>query len=129
MNYLPIKSLAGLLNLLVIMGAALFLTAGSTDYMAAWYYLAMFFGCVIVITVYIFIYDKQLLQSRLKVGAMAEKRKTQKIIQAIASVGFLGMYLIAGFDYRFGWSQMWPSIAQLSLGMVFIAMALLFVVF
>lgn len=88
MNSLAIKSLLGLLNLALIMGLVLFLSAGTIHYQQAWVYLIIFFVGVAAISIYLFLKDKRLLQSRLKIGPTAEKRKAQKWIQGIASIGF-----------------------------------------
>jgi protein-S-isoprenylcysteine O-methyltransferase Ste14 len=126
---LALKSALGLLNLAVMMCLATFLPAGTIDYPEAWCYLAIFFAGVIGITIYILKNDKPLLQSRLKGGASAEKRSFQKVVQAVASLGFLGLYVIAGFDQRFHWSKVptWIVIAA-DLLLVF-TMLLFFIVF
>lgn len=126
---LALKSILGMLNLVVMMGVALFLPAYTLHYLQAWIYMAVFFGGVSIITVYIFIYDKRLLQSRLKVGSMAEPRKAQKVIQGIASLGFIGMYIISGFDYRYQWSGVPQWLWVSSDVLLLVAMLLLFLIF
>jgi hypothetical protein len=42
--------------------------------------------------------------SRLKAGAVAEKKKSQKLIQALANIFFCLVFIIAGIDYRLHWS-------------------------
>ncbi|MGZ3951700.1 MAG: methyltransferase family protein [Flavisolibacter sp.] len=126
---LAIKSLLGLINLALMMCLAIFLPAGTIHYIEAWYYLLIFFAGVLAISIYIFINDKRLLQSRLKAGAAAEKRLFQKWVQGLASVGFLGMYLLAGFDHRFQWSHVPSWLIVMSDVMVVIAMLLFFIVF
>ncbi|MGZ3879927.1 MAG: methyltransferase family protein [Flavisolibacter sp.] len=126
---LAIKSLLGLINLALMMCLAIFLPAGTIHYIEAWFYLLIFFAGVIVISIYIFINDKRLLQSRLKAGAAAEKRLFQQWVQGLASVGFLGMYLLAGFDHRFQWSHVPPWLIFIADVMLVIAMLLFFIVF
>ncbi len=58
-----------MLFLFAVMGAVLFLTGMGFSYPPAWLYLAAFFIPVLVITIYIFLYDKRLLQSRLATGS------------------------------------------------------------
>jgi protein-S-isoprenylcysteine O-methyltransferase Ste14 len=129
MKKLALKTILGMLNLFAMMGLAIFLPAGTFSYPQAWCYLAVFFGGVTVITVYIFINDRSLLQSRLKVGATAEKRTAQQIIQAAASIGFIGMYVVSGFDRRFGWSCTPGWLWIFSEVMLAITWALFFTVF
>jgi len=126
---LALKSALGLLNLAMVMYLAIFLPSGSIYYPEAWSYLAIFFAAVIGISLYIFRNDKALLQSRLKGGATAEKRSLQKLVQAVASLGFVGLYIIAAFDHRFHWSHVpqWVVIAP-DLVLLF-TMLLFFIVF
>jgi protein-S-isoprenylcysteine O-methyltransferase Ste14 len=123
-----LKSTLGLLSL-VMMCLAIFLPAGTVYYPEAWCYLVIFFTGVISISIYIFRNDKALLQSRLKGGATAEKRSLQKLVQAVASLGFVGLYIIAAFDHRFHWSHVpqWVVIAP-DLVLLF-TMLLFFIVF
>jgi hypothetical protein len=74
-----------MLFLLLAMGAAIFLPAGTLKYPPAWVYLAIFFVCVFGITLYLFLFDKHLLKSRLAAGPVAEPTRTQKIIQPISA--------------------------------------------
>lgn len=97
---LLLKSLSGILFLLAVMGLALFVPFGSMNYELAWVYLIVFSFCVTGITVYLFLFDKQLLKSRLAVGPVAEARVAQKIIQTIAGVLFLSIYILSALDYK-----------------------------
>jgi protein-S-isoprenylcysteine O-methyltransferase Ste14 len=126
---LALKSALGLLNLAVVMCLDIFLPAGSIYYPEAWSYLAIFFAGIIGISVYIFRNDKALLQSRLKVGATAEKRPFQKGVQAVASLGFIGLYAAAGFDHRFRCSQVPQWVVVASDVMLMFTMLLFFIVF
>ncbi|MCX6304001.1 MAG: isoprenylcysteine carboxylmethyltransferase family protein [Bacteroidetes bacterium] len=128
-KHLAIKTILGFLNLLVMMGLSIFIPPGTLHYNQAWYYLVIFFGGALIITVYVFINDKNLLQSRLQVGSMAEKRRAQKIIQGIASAGFIGMYIISGFDQRCKWSDVPGWLWIFSDALLISAMILLFVIF
>lgn len=129
MKYLALKSFLGMINLMVIMGVCIFWPAGTFQFIPAWIYLAVFFSSVSIITIYIFIKDKRLLQSRLKVGSVAEKRIAQKIIQGFASLGFIGMYIIAGFDRRMHWSVMPDSVWMTADVILLFVMLMLFIVF
>jgi protein-S-isoprenylcysteine O-methyltransferase Ste14 len=108
---LLIQSLAGMLFLLISMGAAIFLPVGSLKYLLAWIYLTIFFVLVLWITLYLFLFDKHLLKSRLAAGPVAEPTLTQKIIQSAAALAFLGIFITSGFDHRDHWSMVPPSIS------------------
>lgn len=103
---LLIQTVLGFLNLFLILSLSLFLSAGTLNYPQAWVYLFIFFFFTFAITIYLFLKDKKLLESRLKVGPISEQRVSQKIIQSLASVGFVGMYFLAGLDFRFQWSSL-----------------------
>jgi protein-S-isoprenylcysteine O-methyltransferase Ste14 len=105
MNNLIRKTILGFIRLFVILGILLFLPAGSIKFWQAWVYLGAFFGCTFFLTAYLVKYDQKLLESRLNAGSMAEKEKSQKIIQAFASLFFIGLFVISGLDFRFHWSQ------------------------
>jgi len=111
------------------MGVALFVSYGSLHYELAWVYLILFFICVTGITVYLFLFDKHLLKSRLGAGPVAETRTTQKIIQSIAGLSFLAIYILSALDYKNKCSNV-PLLFSYSSDVVCIlAFALLFYVF
>jgi protein-S-isoprenylcysteine O-methyltransferase Ste14 len=56
---------------------------------------------------------------------MAEKTRSQKMIQAVASVTFLATLVVPALDHRFGWSRVpWPAVV---VGDVFTALGFLIV--
>ncbi len=111
MKNLGTKALVGLLQLLLTVGVALFVPAWSLDFWEAWLYLLFFGLSAGIITLYLWQKDPTLLERRVKAGPGAEKGTTQKIIQTCASLLFLALMLIPGFDHRFGWSEVpWPLV-------------------
>ncbi len=111
MRHLNLKALAGLLNLLVILGLALFLPAWTLRYWQAWTFLAVFGGCVTAITVDLMRHDRGLLERRVRVGPTAELRTSQKIVQSFASLIFLALFVVPATDHRLGWSSVPPYVA------------------
>jgi protein-S-isoprenylcysteine O-methyltransferase Ste14 len=126
---LIVKSFAGMLFLLSTMAIALFLPYGSFAWPLAWAYLAVFFAPVLLITGYLFLFDKRLLQSRLAVGPLAEPTVYQKIVQGAAGLLFLGIYVISAFDHRFRWSGVPLAISWVSAGLCLLAFVFVFFVF
>jgi protein-S-isoprenylcysteine O-methyltransferase Ste14 len=126
---LIIKSFAGLLFLLFIMGIALFVPYRSFNYNLAWLYLFVFTVSVISITVYLFLFDKHLLKSRLAAGPIAETRTTQKIVQSVAGVAFLGIFVLSAFDHKYKWSHVPLLFSYLADLICAIAFVILFYVF
>lgn len=129
MNKLIVRSILGLIFLVFVLALALFLSAGSLDYWQAWVYLGVFSSCVLLITLYLAKYDQRLLESRVKAGPVAEVEKSQKIIQSLASLFFIGLFIVPGLDFRFGWSKVSPVLSLVADGLVVLSLFLVFLVF
>jgi protein-S-isoprenylcysteine O-methyltransferase Ste14 len=67
--------------------------------------LGLFSGSSLAITVYLARKDPALLQRRTQAGPFAEKERSQKIIQGLASISFLSTVVVPALDHRFGWSH------------------------
>lgn len=104
MNNLMLKTVLGFSALLLVLGLMLFIPAGTVRFWQAWLYLAVFFGSCFLITLYLVNYDQRLLAARVDAGPTAEKEKGQQVIQSFASLIFIGLYLVAGLDFRYHWS-------------------------
>jgi protein-S-isoprenylcysteine O-methyltransferase Ste14 len=89
----------------IVMGAVLFLPAGTFDYWQAWVFVGVFFACTVAITAWMAVADPELLERRMSAGPAAEKETTQKIIMAFAFVSFAGLAVVPALDRRFGWSE------------------------
>src|SRR6202167_3368418 len=98
------RASGGLLFVLLVMAALLFLPAWTLSYWQAWAFLAVFGVSAIAITVYLTKKDPKLLERRVYAGPTAEKEISQKIIQSITSLGFVAMLVIPALDHRFVWS-------------------------
>jgi protein-S-isoprenylcysteine O-methyltransferase Ste14 len=126
MSKLILQSIMGIAFLMVCLALALFLSAGSLAFRQAWVYLAVFFICTLLITLYLARYDQKLLASRVSGGPTAEVRRSQQIIQGLAGLSFVALYVVAGLDFRFRWSSV-PSLVSL-LGEAFVILGF-FIVF
>jgi protein-S-isoprenylcysteine O-methyltransferase Ste14 len=91
--------------LLVSLAALLFVPAWTTHFWQAWVYLFIFALSSASITAYLWSKDPELLERRVNAGPVAEKEKSQKLIQAFASLAFLGEMIIPSLDHRFSWSH------------------------
>ena len=105
MSSLAVKSIRGFLQLVVFMGVALFAPAWTIHYWQAWIYLTVFAGASAFIPAYLWEHDPKLLERRVNAGPAAEKEKSQKLIQTLASVAFLGLMILPSIDHRFAWSH------------------------
>jgi protein-S-isoprenylcysteine O-methyltransferase Ste14 len=103
-NSLAARTILGFVQLLLILGVLLFAPAWTLDFWQAWVYLAVFFGCAGLITAYLWKTDRLLLERRVTAGPRAEASGYQRLIQILASVAFVGMFVVASLDHHFGWS-------------------------
>ena len=87
---------------LVIVIAILFLPAGSLNYYNGWMFIALLFLPMLSLGAVLLIKSPDLLEKRIGVK---EKEKTQKGVVAFSAFMFMIGFIIAGFDYRFGWSN------------------------
>ena len=129
MNNLIARSILGLLFLVLVLALALFLSAGTLQFWQAWVYLAVFSVCVILITLYLAKNDPRLLARRVQAGPAAETQKGQQIIQSLASVFFIALFVVSGLDHRFGWSNVSSAISLLADGVVALSLFFVFLVF
>jgi protein-S-isoprenylcysteine O-methyltransferase Ste14 len=119
----------GLAQLLLALLLFLFLPAGSLGYWQGWLYIALFGVSVSAITWWLQRNDPELLRRRLVAGPSAEKDPRQKLIQAIASVAFIGIFIVAGLDHRFRWSTVPTGLVLLGDFLVVLGLWLVFLTF
>ena len=118
---LYIKLATQSLLFLFVLGALLFLPAGTFNYWEAWVFIAVFFACNLPITIWLAINDPRLLERRMRAGPTAEKEKSQKIIVTIAFLSFAGEVLLPALDHRFGWSDVPTSVVILGNALIAIS--------
>ena len=92
------KFLAGL----VLMGLVLFLPAGTWNYSNAWLFLGLLFIPMLILGIVLFLKAPELLEKRLQ---SKEKESTQKGVVAVSGLMFIGSFVLAGLDFRFGWTN------------------------
>jgi protein-S-isoprenylcysteine O-methyltransferase Ste14 len=129
MTELNKKASLGLVWLIHVMAAMTFLPAWTVDYWQAWILLAVFFACTVSIDLYLVKNDPKLLERRLKAGPGSEQEKSQKIIQAMAMVAFVAIFVFSALDHRFGWSPVPPYVCVLGDALVAVGLYLVFLVF
>jgi protein-S-isoprenylcysteine O-methyltransferase Ste14 len=110
-THLALRAVAGLGWLLAVLGLLIFVGAGSRAYWQGWAYLGTFALSIALITIYLWRHDRALLARRLQAGPTAERTWTQRCIQALATIAFLGIIGLPALDHRFGWSTVPPLVA------------------
>lgn len=102
------RALFGVATFLTALWILLFLPAWSLYFWQAWIFWLVFSIPVLLITLYFLKRDPDLIQRRLSGGPAAERERSQKIIQAFASVFFIAEIVVPALDHRFHWSDVPP---------------------
>ena len=99
---LLISALTKFLAGIVLMGLVLFLPAGTWNYSNAWLFLGLLFIPMLILGIVLFLKAPELLEKRLQ---SKEKESTQKGVVAASGLMFIGAFVLAGLDFRFGWTN------------------------
>jgi protein-S-isoprenylcysteine O-methyltransferase Ste14 len=123
------KAFGGLLSLLLVMAALLFLPAWTPSYWQAWALLAVFGSSAVAITLYLMKKDPKLLERRVYAGPTAEKETSQKVIQAITSIEFAAILVVSALDHRFAWTPLPPYVSLAGDALVALGFLIIFFVY
>ena len=88
---IALQSIASGLIGLVVFGLLVFWPAGTFDYWQGWLSLGIFAASTVGFTVYLAIYDRPLLERRLKAGPQHEREWSQKIIVSLVLLAFFAL--------------------------------------
>lgn len=99
---LLVKTIKVFLLGLLLTAAMLFLPAGTLAYQGAWFFMALLFTPIFIMGIVLFIKNPELLRKRLE---MKEREKEQKSVVAMSGLLLVVSFIVAGLDFRFGWSQ------------------------
>lgn len=92
------KYLAGL----ILVGLILFLPAGTLAYPNGWLFCGLLFVPMLILGIVLFLKAPGLLEKRLK---SRETQSQQKQVVGAAALMFVGGFVLAGLDFRFGWTR------------------------
>lgn len=109
-----IKFLCGV----ILVGALVFLPAGTLRFFGGWLFMALMFVPMLVMGIVMLLKAPELLKSRLD---GKEKRGAQKGVVDFSAFMFLVGFLVSGFDFRFGWSSVPEWLVALSSVVFFIS--------
>ena len=87
----------------VMFGTMLFLPAGTLRYPGAWLLMAVLLLPMLLMGIVMYFKSPALLEKRLD---PREKQGAQKGVIAGSAVMFLAQFVLAGLDFRFGWSKL-----------------------
>ena len=88
---------------LLMVGLLIFLPAGTIRYLYGWLLIGLLFVPMLIAGFVMFFKAPDLLVKRLDAK---EKQSTQKGVLALSGLMFIGGFVVAGLDFRFGWSAM-----------------------
>ena len=86
---------------LVLVGLLIFLPAGTLTYTNGWLLMGLLFGPMLIAGFVMFFKTPAFLEKRLDAK---EKQAAQKGVLAFSGLMFLAGFVVAGLDFRFGWS-------------------------
>src|ERR1700676_2819004 len=87
---------------LAVVSVLLFLPAGSLRYWQGWLFLSLMAGFWILFFIDLLKHDPKLLERRLQ---SEESAPEQRLFQKLLFVILLPAFVLAGLDFRYGWSQ------------------------
>ena len=87
---------------LVMVGLLIFLPAGTLHFFNGWLLTGLLFVPMLIAGFVMFFKDPAFLARRLDAK---EKQAAQKGVLALSGLMFIGGFVIAGLDFRFGWSR------------------------
>ena len=98
---LLLSALTKYLSGLVLMGLLLFLPAGTLDYPGGWLFCGLLFVPMLLLGIVLFVKAPALLEKRLRTK---ETQLQQKQVISLSALMFVGGFVLAGLDFRFGWT-------------------------
>ena len=101
---------------LLLVGVLLFVPAGSLAFANGWLLIGLLFGPMLVLGIVMLMKAPALLEKRLDAK---EKESTQKGVVAVSGLIFLVGFVVAGLDFRFGWSYV-PVWAVIVASVIFV---------
>ena len=102
---------------LVLVGLLIFLPAGTLSYTYGWLLIGLLFVPMLIAGFVMLSKSPDFLKKRLDAK---EKQGTQKGVVALSGLMFIAGFVVAGLDYRFGWSDM-PTWVILTASVLFLA--------
>ena len=97
---------------IVVMGVALFWSAGQIDWWPAWASIAVMLAWITATAIVIFRFNPDLLAERL--GPRKGAKPWDTAIMSILGLMQLARYIVAGLDQRYGWTGGFPLDAQIA---------------
>ena len=86
----------------LLVGLLIFLSAGTLNFLNGWIFMGVLFIPILILGIVLFITSPELLEKRLN---GREEQIEQKNVVAFSGLIFLFGFILAGLDFRFGWTR------------------------
>ena len=106
----------------LMVGLLIFLPAGTLHYAKGWLFMALLFIPMLGAGFVMLAKSPDLLKKRLDAK---EKQAAQKGVLAFSGLMFLGGFVVAGLDFRYGWSHI-PTVVTIIASLLFLLAYLLY---
>ena len=116
------EAITKVLSGIIIVGLLLFVPANSLEYSNGWLLMELLFIPMFIAGIVLMIKNPELLKRRLNAK---EKQATQKEVILLSGLMFMTGFIIAGFNYRFGWTSL-PKIVIIIASIIFVIAYLLY---
>ncbi len=107
---------------IIMVGALLFIPAGSFEYFNGWLLIGLLFIPMFIVGIILMVKDPERLKKRLNIK---EREKEQKWVIFFSGIMFLAGFIVAGLNYRYGWIEM-PRIVVIIGAVLFVISYILY---
>ncbi len=116
------KALIKFFSGLILVGLLVFLPAGTLKFFNGWLFMGILFVPMFVAGIVMMLKNPQLLEKRLNAK---EKEDEQSLVIKLSGLMFLGGFIVAGLDFRFGWCVL-PKGVVITASVIFILAYILY---
>jgi len=113
------------LGFVIVLVALFFLPAGTFDYWEAWVYMLVLLVPAVAVLFYLLRKDPALVERRMRTR---EREAPQRLVILLSYLWFVLVFLIQGFDRRFGWSDVPLGVVIAADVLVFVGYLIVFLV-
>ena len=107
---------------IIVLGALLFVPAGSIKYWNGWLLMGILFIPMFIAGIVLMIKNPELLKKRLNAK---ETEKEQKLVILFSSIMFVSGFIVAGLNYRYSWFML-PNIVVIISSVLFVIAYILY---
>jgi len=121
MNKNIIRRILQVLITFILEGGLLLISAWTLQWLCAWIFLGV---CILILTINFIVLPTELIEER---GKKKENVKQwDKIVSSLTVIPIIGLFIVAGFDYRLQWTNDFPFAFNLIGLVVFFLGSMLF---